>query len=86
LQHHQIARMRALETGRYLLRATNTGVSSIIKPDGTVLSRAPQFERYALTDTVYAMEGSTPYIWWQNYLLMSLSVLVLLGFYWRGRV
>ena len=85
LQHHQIARMRALETGRYLLRATNTGVSSIIKPDGTVLSQAPQFERYVLTDTVYAMEGSTPYIWWQNYLLMSVATLVLFGFYWRGR-
>jgi len=85
LQHHQIARMRALETGRYLLRVTNTGLTSIIKPDGKVLSRAPQFERYVLTDTVYAMEGSTPYVVWQNYLLMSGATLVLFGFYWRGR-
>ncbi len=84
-QHHQIARMRALETGRYLLRVTNTGVTSIIKPNGGVLALAPQFESYVLTGTVYAMEGSTPYVWWQNYLLMSMSVLVLFGFYWRGR-
>ena len=85
-QHHQIARMRALETGRYLLRATNTGVSSIIKPDGKVLAISPQFERHVLTGTIYPMEGSTPYVWWQNYLLMIVALLVLGGLWWFGKV
>ena len=35
-QHFQMSRMRAIETGRYLLRATNTGVTAIVEPNGTV--------------------------------------------------
>ena len=42
-QHLQMARMRAMETGRYLLRATNTGVTAIIDEKGRIISRIPQF-------------------------------------------
>ena len=42
-QHLQISQMRALETGRYMLRATNTGVTAVIDQRGRVLAAAPQF-------------------------------------------
>jgi len=80
-QHHQIARMRAVETGRYMLRSTNTGLTSIINAKGKVLAIAPQFERFVLTRDVMAYRGATPYVLWQNYFLVSLSLLVLF-IYW----
>ncbi len=79
-QHHQIARMRALETGRVLLRATNTGVTSIIDRNGDVLHIAPQFERYVLSASVQAYKGATPYVIWANYLLITLGIVVIVLF------
>ncbi|VAW58028.1 Apolipoprotein N-acyltransferase / Copper homeostasis protein CutE [hydrothermal vent metagenome] len=81
-QHHQIARMRALETGRTLLRATNTGVSSVIGPKGNVLAMSAQFKREVLTLDVQGYEGGTPYVLWGNYLLISFAAvfLLVLGF------
>ncbi len=76
-QHHQIARMRALEAGRVLLRVTNTGVSSIIDRNGDVLHQSPQFERNVITANVQAYEGATPYVLWANYLLIISGILVL---------
>ncbi len=76
-QHHQIARMRALETGRSLIRLTNTGVSSIIGPDGRVQVQAEQFRRMVLSGEVQAYSGSTPYVLWANYPLVTLALLVL---------
>ena len=63
-QHLQIARMRALENGRYLLRGTNNGVTAIIAPNGGVVSQLPQFEQGVLLGEVTAMEGQTPYSRW----------------------
>ena len=60
-QHLQMARMRALETGRYLLRATNTGVTAIVAPDGLVIKQAPPFEATVLTGEIIPMTGITPY-------------------------
>jgi apolipoprotein N-acyltransferase len=60
-QHLQIARMRALETGRYLLRSTNTGVTAIVSPDGRVAKQAPLFTTIALTGAIRPMAGLTPY-------------------------
>jgi len=84
-QHHQIARMRAVETGRMLLRATNTGVSSIIDRNGDVLQIAPQFKREVIKAEVQAYKGSTPYVVWANYLLISLGLSVLLLFYRKNK-
>lgn len=61
-QHMQMARMRALETGRYLVRATNTGLSGFIAPDGSLRSQAPMFTEATLTDHVIPMTGETPYV------------------------
>jgi apolipoprotein N-acyltransferase len=60
-QHLQIARMRAMETGRFLLRSTNTGVTAFIAPDGRIISQAPVFKATVLTDRITPMSGMTPY-------------------------
>ena len=61
-QHLQIARARALETARYLVRATNTGLTAIVDPRGNVIARAPAFEVAELAGTIRPMAGATPYV------------------------
>ncbi len=76
-QHLQMARMRAVETGRYLLRATNTGISAVVGPRGDVLAQSPQFETHALRGTVQGMSGMTPYARLGNWGIVVLLVGVL---------
>lgn len=61
-QHLQIARMRAIETGRPLLRATNTGVSALIGHRGELLGASPQFKVHVLSGEVQPRQGATPYV------------------------
>ncbi len=61
-QHAQIAQMRALETGRPMLRATNTGITSAIAHDGREIARLPWFTRGILEVDVVGREGVTPYV------------------------
>ena len=75
-QHLQMAQMRALETGRYMLRATNTGVTAVIAPDGSVQSQAPLFTLYTLTDTIVPMQGLTPYARWGDRAVAGLVVVL----------
>ena len=60
-QHLQIAQLRALETGRPMLRATNTGMTAAIAPDGTVSGLLPPFTAGGLTVSVRGYQGLTPY-------------------------
>ena len=60
-QHLQIARMRAMETGRFLLRSTNTGATAIVAPDGKIISQAPLFKATTLNGMITPMGGMTPY-------------------------
>lgn len=83
-QHHQIAQMRALESGRSLMRVTNTGVTSFIGADGRVQAMAQQFKREVLTHEVQAYSGATPYVRWQNYMLISAGLIGLLVLYRRS--
>jgi apolipoprotein N-acyltransferase len=69
--------MRALESGRVLLRVTNTGVSSVIDRDGKVLQISPQFKRHVITADVQPYKGATPYVMWGNYLLVAGGMLLL---------
>jgi apolipoprotein N-acyltransferase len=84
-QHLEIARMRALEAGRYLLRATNTGISAIIGPDGRVLARSPQFEVAVLNGEILPMQGITPFIRAGHWpiLLIVMFILILAEVYSR---
>lgn len=76
-QHNQIAQMRALESGRMLLRATNTGVTSIIGADGRVLQQLPQHREGVLLGAAQGYQGMTPYVRWGNVAVMLLIALML---------
>ncbi len=61
-QHLQITRMRAIESGRYIARATNTGITAIINHHGEVVASTPQFTRTVLKGEVALRKGTTPYV------------------------
>jgi apolipoprotein N-acyltransferase len=83
-QHLQMARMRALENGRPLLRATNTGLTVVIDPKGQVIEQIPQFKTAALRAEVRAYEGSTPYQkTGEKWILVLIVVSLLIGFVGR---
>jgi apolipoprotein N-acyltransferase len=85
-QHLQIARVRAAEAGRYLLRATNTGVSAVVDPTGAVVDTLPSFEAGVLKATVRGHTGLTPYARWGDYPVVLGALLVLAGVLgWRLR-
>lgn len=75
--HFQVARMRALEQGRYLIRATNDGISAVIGPHGEVVARASEFRPVVLVSKVTPMAGLTPYAYVGNWLIVTLAALAL---------
>jgi apolipoprotein N-acyltransferase len=84
-QHLQISRMRALEAGRYLIRAANDGISAVIDPKGAITAELPQFTQGVLRADVQPMSGLTPYARFGNYPVIALA-LALLGLAgWRRR-
>jgi len=82
-QHLQMARMRALETGRYMLRATNTGVSAIINEKGIITASSPQFIPHVTSDEVKPFKGLTPYARFGNWPVIIVAFLVLLITFFR---
>lgn len=78
LQHLQMAQMRALEAGRWMIRATNNGVTALIDPHGRISTRLPQFQQATLRGEVVPMQGLTPYLRWRGWPMAAL-VLGLLG-------
>ena len=83
-QHNQISQLRALETGRMMLRATNTGVTSIIGTDGKVVQQLPQHEESVLRGMAQGYAGSTPYVRWGNAGALLL-ITAMLGYAWIRR-
>jgi apolipoprotein N-acyltransferase len=77
-QHLQISQMRALEMRRPMLRATNTGATAVIGPDGVVQAQLPPFTRGTLAAQVQGRSGWTPYILAGNALPAGLAALALL--------
>ena len=61
-QHFQQARVRAVETGRYLVRAANTGISGVVDPYGRVQVQSPLFETGTWIGDVRWLDGTTPYV------------------------
>ena len=75
-QHNQIAAMRALESGRPMLRATNTGITSIIDHRGTEIARLPWFTRGVLEGTIAGRTGATPYVRFGDALAVGAALLL----------
>jgi apolipoprotein N-acyltransferase len=73
-QHLQIARMRALEAGRFLMRATNTGITALIGADGRVEKKIPQFDPGVLRGEVQPRTGLTPYARLGNWPVVMLAL------------
>jgi len=84
-QHNQMSQMRAMETGRMMLRATNTGITSIIGADGRVLQQLPQHQEAVLLGTAQGYQGATPYVRWGNAAVWLLITLMLAGAWLRGK-
>ncbi len=61
-QHLAMARFRSVETGRYLVRAANTGISAVVDPRGRLLAATRLFEERALVSDVAISTESTPYL------------------------
>ncbi|WP_258240133.1 apolipoprotein N-acyltransferase [Pseudidiomarina homiensis] len=78
-QHMQIARMRAIELGRPLIRATNSGITAMTDERGQWLARAEQFQAATLSAQVPIVQGLTPFALWGGYGAWLLAILILIG-------
>ncbi len=84
-QHLQLAQARALETGRPMLRANNTGITAVIDPRGRVTARLPPFTQGALHAEVRGYAGLTPYARWGNAPAVALALAALAAAVWAAR-
>jgi apolipoprotein N-acyltransferase len=83
-QRLQMARMRAIESARPMLRAANTGLSAIIDAHGRLLAVSPQFEPFVLVGEAQPMQGATPFVRYGNWAvitgaLLALAIAVVIG-------
>ena len=76
-QHLEIARMRARETGRWLLRSTNTGISAILDHRGEITGTVPAFHRGVFTAEAQPRSGATPFVIVGNWLAIGTAALML---------
>ncbi len=83
-QHMQFSQARALETGRMMLRATNTGATAAIDQHGYVLAHAPHDVKTTLDVKAQGFAGSTPYVRWGNWPFIILSFIAI-AFVWRRK-
>lgn len=81
-QHLEMARMRALESSRELIRSTTSGISALIDSNGKVMVRGPQFKQAAINGKIQPRTGTTPYVYWLNYPIILLFVIAAV-IYWR---
>jgi apolipoprotein N-acyltransferase len=81
-QHLQSSQMRALETSRWMVRATNTGVTAAIDEKGRVVSRLGAFTAGTLIADVVPRKGQTPYVLFGNLAALALTA-ALAGIAWR---
>ena len=78
-QHLQISQMRAIETGRYMLRATNSGVTAIIDERGRVADRLPKFSEGLLEGSAQPFTGVTPFVRWGDFAVIALCIAMLIA-------
>jgi apolipoprotein N-acyltransferase len=85
-QHLEIARMLAVEVGRPVVRATNTGISTFISADGSLSGTLRQFASNTVTEDVTPHQGLTPYARFGNVPSIALVLIVVAGFAWRDHM
>ena len=78
-QHLQMARFRALEAGRYMLRSTNTGITAVIDPFGNVVKQGAQFKAVVVAATVQPRQGATPWVRFGNWPVLAACAMLLLA-------
>lgn len=84
-QHLQIGQLRALETGRYHLFTSNSGITAIIDPQGKITAIAPAFQTTVLTGTILSMTGATPIVRMGIIPIIILMALLLVIAYYSSR-
>jgi len=84
-QHLQIARLRAIETGRMHLTATNTGITAAIDRDGRVLKRLAQFTEGRLEIAAQGYSGTTPYVRLRDWPIVLASLFIFIAFIVKAR-
>ncbi len=80
-QHLEMARMRALETSRELIRSTTSGISALIDSKGNVVVKGPQFKQAVINGKIQPRVGTTPYVQWGNYPIILLFIIALILFW-----
>lgn len=84
-QRLEMGRMRSIETGREMIRVSNSGLSTIVRVDGSYRKITPQFEAAVMMDKVQAYRGDTPYVKWGRTPIYLFCFLVLIGRLFLGR-
>ena len=84
-QHLQASQARAAETARWMVRATNNGVTAAIDPSGDVVSRLPAFTKGALVVSAEPRRGMTPYARWSDWTALAIAVALAALAAWQGR-
>ncbi|MCY0966002.1 apolipoprotein N-acyltransferase [Parathalassolituus penaei] len=87
-QHLGLAQMRALETGRYLLRSTNTGITALVDNKGHIIDQLPVNTRANLSGTAVLREGETPFMIagvWPLLVLSGLLILMAIPAHYRDQ-
>lgn len=85
-RHHDLSRLRAVETRRWIVRAANTGISSIVRPDGTLAATLPLGERGVLSAPIEPRTDVTFFARWGNLWLLLGCGATLLWVGFRARV
>lgn len=78
-QHVQFSQMRAMETSRWMLRSTNTGLTAAVNERGEIVKALPQFTRGVLDVDAVPRQGATLYVRWRDAPVLILLVVILLG-------
>ncbi|MDX1509744.1 MAG: apolipoprotein N-acyltransferase [Nitriliruptorales bacterium] len=73
-QHLSQSRMRAVESGRWIIHAASSGVTTLIAPDGTVGERSQLFTQTTQRHEVPLVEGTTPWLRWGDVLDIPLAI------------
>jgi len=85
-QHLQMARLRAVETGRMHLTATNTGITAAIDRDGRVIEQLPKYTEGRLEVRAQGYSGTTPYAWLADWPILALCLALLVTWTIIGRI